>query len=306
MQRSLAGRALMAVRSWPESATVPDKFRASAPASSANLGPGFDCIALALDMRCHVTAEPAEVWTIDHSGDQPLDAEADDAVLRAARRAVGADSPLRLWVRNEIPIGRGLGSSSAAYAAGALAASRARGSELGQRHLFALVSELEGHPDNAAAAVYGGFVLVTSGVPHRLPWNPMWRPILAVPHEPLPTAQAREVLPPAYPADVVIRTTARMAALIAGLLGGDPEVLDAASGDEIHEAPRREVRPQVADLLRVARQAGAAHAAWSGTGPAVLALAEPDAVEAVVRALRARLGDQGKVITPEVATEGAI
>jgi len=277
---------------------------ASAPASSANLGPGFDCVALALEIRCRVSAEPADSWTIDHANDHKPDGDSDDAVLAAAQAAV--DRPLRLIVDNDIPISRGLGSSAAAFAAGALAAYRATGSEPSQQKLFELCARLEGHPDNAAAAVYGGLILTTGGEPHRLPWNPIWRPVLAVPSDPLRTSEARGVLPPAYPAEVVIRSIERMGALMAGLLGGDREVLASAGGDELHEAPRRQVRPETADLIRVARASGAAHAAWSGAGPAVIALVSSEHFDSVCNALRHRLADRGTVLTPDVSSRGAV
>jgi homoserine kinase len=157
---------------------------ASAPASSANLGPAFDAMAVAVELRCNVTAELSEFWAVSHLGNDAPAPGADDAVLIAARAAVGGDRPLSLTVDNHIPLGRGLGSSSAAFAAGALAAWRAVGEEHPVERLFELVAELEGHPDNAAAAVYGGLVLAVGNVVHRLPWNPALRLVVCVPSRP--------------------------------------------------------------------------------------------------------------------------
>ncbi len=279
---------------------------ASAPASSANLGPGFDALALALELRCQVVAEPAERWSVDHTTSHSPGAEADDAVVRAAQLAVGESRPLSLKVENAVPLGRGLGSSSAAYAAGALAALRAVGEEPSRDHLFRLVAELEGHPDNAAAAVYGGFVIIDGdGHPHRLPWSPGWRPVVAVPDAPFRTIDARQALPGVYPTDVVVRSLGRMGALLMGLAIHDAELLAGAAGDELHEEPRNRVRPDVAGLLSAARSAGAAHACWSGAGPSVLALASADAVDDVASALGARLANSGTVMVLDVAAEGA-
>lgn len=278
---------------------------ASAPASSANLGPGFDCLALALDIRCRVEAARASAWKVEHDGNQRHDGGEDDAVLAAAKKAVGEDTPLSLYVHNEIPIGRGLGSSAAAIAAGALAAWRAVGETHSRLRLFELVAAMEGHPDNAAAAVYGGLVLVAGSEPRRLPWNPVWRPVLAVPDERLATNHARTALPAAYPIDVVVRSVARTAGLVAGLLSGDAELLAVAAGDELHEEPRRRIRPDVAELIAVARSAGAAHAAWSGAGPSVIAIVAVDQVEPVAESLRRHLSGRGIVLAPEVATVGA-
>ncbi|GIU92808.1 MAG: homoserine kinase [Acidimicrobiia bacterium] len=278
---------------------------ASAPASSANLGPGFDCLAVALELRCRVEAVPAASWRVEHDGDQRHDGATDDAVLAAAQRAVGEDRPLLLRVENQIPIGRGLGSSAAAHAAGALAAWRAYGHEPSRLRLFELVAGMEGHPDNAAAAVYGGLVLVAGSEPHRLPWNPVWRLVLAVPDSRLPTNHARAALPTSYPTEVVVRSLARTAALVAGLLTGDAELLAAASGDELHEEPRRRIRPDVTELVQVARTSGAAHAAWSGAGPSVVAMVAADRIDKVVDALRRHLDGRGIVLIPDVATAGA-
>lgn len=280
---------------------------ASAPASSANLGPGFDTLALALDIRCTVVAERASAWSVRHHGLERPAPDAGDAVLEAARIAVGTDRPLRLAVDNHVPVGRGLGSSAAAYAAGALAAWRAVGEEHPPESLFELVTAFEGHPDNAAATVFGGLVLTTGdGRVHRLPWNPVFRLIVAVPDRPFATREAREVLPVSYPADAVVRSNGRVAALVSGLLTGDESVLASAGGDEIHEEPRSRVRPDVAALVQAARSAGAAHAAWSGAGPSVLALATDDHVEGVVEAFRRRLEGEGRVLLPAVATSGAV
>lgn len=279
---------------------------ASAPASSANLGPGFDCLAVAVELRCTVTAFVADEWSVEHRGAFSPPSGSDDAVLIAAEKAVGGDRPLRLVVDNEIPIGRGLGSSSAAFASGALAAWRAVGEDASSSRLFRLVDELEGHPDNAAAAVFGGFVLAgAAGAVHRLPWNPRYRIVLAVPEEPFSTREARRVLPASYGADVVSRSLARVAALVAGLILGDDEVLTSASGDEIHELTRGKVRPDVTSLVHTARSAGAVHAGWSGAGPSVVSLVTAETLEPVCAALRRRLDGDGVVLTPAVAATGA-
>lgn len=280
---------------------------ASAPASSANLGPAFDAMALALELRCRVEAVPAATWTVEHVGSWAPPPDAEDAVLSAATAAVGSDRPLRLTIDNQIPIGKGLGSSSAAFAGGALAAWRAVGEEHTFERLFELVAHLEGHPDNAAAAVFGGLVLTTCGTTvHRLPWNPSLTAVVAVPTRPFPTKEARSLLPTAYDGEVVVRTVSRTAALVAGLLSADPAMLASAAGDEIHEEPRSHVRPEVSRLIAVARSAGAFHACWSGAGPSVLAIVPHEAVVAVAGALERRLGDEGVVLTPPVATTGAV
>lgn len=257
---------------------------ASAPATTANLGPAFDCIALALSPRCVVTARPSEEWSVEHIGQHRLPAGESDGVVAAAQRAVG-DRPLRLEVTNGVPLGKGLGSSAAAFVAGAAAALRAHGEDASPDRVFRIAADMEGHADQAAAAVYGGLALIPAeGMPMRLPIHPSLRPVVAVPETKLPTYQARAVLPDAYRRDVMIRSMGRVAALTAGLITGDPGMLAAAHGDEVHEAFRDGLSPEVGELIDLARRTGALHAARSGAGPSVVAFVTRETSERVVEA----------------------
>lgn len=277
---------------------------ASAPASSANLGPAFDAMALALELRCVVKAEPADSWAVEHIGsNRPAPGES-DAVLIAARMAVGDDAPLRLTVDNAIPIGKGLGSSSAAFVSGVAAALRAMGSEANPDHVFRVAADLEGHEDNVAAAVYGGLVLVPAeGMPVRLPMHPSLHPVIAVPPTRLSTKRARSAIATSFSREVAVRSLARVAALTAGLITADPELLAAAHGDEIHESVRADLSPEVEQMIAVARGAGAFHAARSGAGPSVLALVGRDGLEDLLSALE-ELGVDP--LQPGVATTGLV
>ena len=260
-------------------------------------------MALALSPRCTVYALPADQWSIEHVGAHRPSSGEGDGVLVAARRAVG-DRPLALKVDSEIPIGKGLGSSGAAFVAGTAAALLAVGEEPSHDRVFRLASELEGHDDQVAASVYGGLILVPAeGLPIRLPLHPSLRPVVAVPDTRLPTAKGRAVLGESFPRDVVIRSLARVATLTAGLITGDPGMLAAAHGDEIHEAPRAHLSPEVGRLMEVARRAGAFHAARSGAGPSVVAFVGLEGVEAVSRAFREAGAD---VIDDGVDTAGLV
>ncbi len=279
---------------------------ASAVASSGNIGPGYDVLALALDLRCEVRAEPADDWSCEQVGPHTLKV-GEDLVLRAAQETVGVDRPLRLTVDNRIPITRGLGSSAAAFAAGSAAAVRAVGSEVDPQEVFERVSAFEGHGDNAAATVFGGLVgILPNGQPRQLPLALRWRVIGAVPRYELRTAEAREVLPSTVDRTLVVRSMGRLIALLEGLRSGDEDLLAQAGGDELHESPRAGLHPLAADLMAAARGAGAAHACWSGAGPSVLAITSEAGVRPVEDALRASLGDLGEVWTLRVASSGLI
>lgn len=276
---------------------------ASAPATTANLGPAFDCLALALSPRCVVRARLADEWSVQHNGEHRLGDGEVDGVVAAARRAVG-NRPLEMEVENSVPLGRGLGSSAAAFVAGAAAALRAHGEEAAPDRVFRIAAEMEGHADQAAAAVYGGLVLIPAeGLPLRLPIHPTLRPIVAVPDSRLPTPEARAVLPNHYDREVMIRSMGRVAALTAGLTTGDPGLLAAAHGDEVHEAWRDRLSPEVGEMIDIARHAGALHAARSGAGPSVVAFVTRDRAERVAGAL----ADWGAdIIDDPIETTGLI
>ena len=275
---------------------------ASAPATAANLGPAFDAIALAIELRCEVTATPADEWSVEHVGPfRPTDG---DGVLAAASHAVGDEFPLALEVDTAIPIAKGLGSSAAAFVSGVAAALRARDGDVDHDKIFRIAAELEGHDDQVAASVYGGLVVVPGNEPPmRLPLHPSLRLILAVPEKSQPTAPARAILEPHQPLDRVIRSLGRVSVLTAGLITGDPEYLAAAHGDEIHEEPRNALGTEVSDLMDAARQAGAFHTARSGAGPSVLAFMHSEDAEKVAAAF----AEHGAMVVDRpIATTGLI
>lgn len=272
---------------------------ASAPASSANLGPGFDILALALAMRCRVSVEQSEGWEAIGA-----DGEHDEALQALIWGVAGAAPPHRVVVTSAIPIGRGLGSSAAVRVAAA-AALEASSGEVRLQRVFRTAAAAEGHPDNVAAAVHGGLVAVSAtGVVRRLAIHPSLTVVVAVPDTPLSTEEARAVLPAEVSRAAAIRTAARLAFLVEGLRTADPDALSAASGDEIHEPDRRDLSPLTADLVAAARRAGALHAAWSGAGPSAVAIATADTVDGVLATMGAVLGSRGTVSTVAVDREG--
>ncbi len=275
---------------------------ATAPASSGNLGPGFDVLALALDLRCRCEAEPADGWEIRERGER-YEPNQSDLVVRAVVGAIGA-RPMRLVIENAIPRSRGLGSSSAVATAAAAAALLAMGDTPTDEGLFALVAELEGHPDNAAAAVYGGLVIARDGVVRRLPMADSLIVVAGIPGSRLSTHEARAALPETVDHTVAARSVGRVAMVIDGLRTGDADAFRAASGDELHEAPRMPLSPVTGDLMRAARDAGALHAAWSGAGPTALAFVTAATCDAVVASMERELDEGGEVRILDVAHDG--
>ncbi len=269
---------------------------ASAPASSANLGPGFDVLALALNLRCTVSAQSADEWSV-LSGDEP----ASQATVEMVRSVAGDAGPHSVRIESDIPVGRGLGSSAAVLVATAAAIS----GEADRDDLFEVAAAVEGHPDNVAAAVFGGLVAVgADGSVNRLAVHPSLQVVVAVPDEVLSTAEARAVLPSEVSRQVAVRSAARLAMLIEGLRTADSVSLLAALGDEMHEAPRRSVTETPARLIAAALDAGAAYASWSGAGPSVIGFVVEDSIDPVTAALEDALEGAGSVLELAIDQEG--
>jgi homoserine kinase len=281
--------------------TVPEPGSASAPASSGNLGPGFDVLGLALDLRCVVRALPADRMTVD-DGDGAVDLDPRDMLFGAVIAA--SDRPMALAVENAIPRTRGLGSSSAVTAAAAAAAVRAVGREPVREEIYELVAGIEGHGDNAAPAVYGGLMAVGSDGPHRLEMDPSIIPVVGIPDTRLATRRARQEVPSEVPMAAASRNVGRAILLVEALRTGDPSAFAAAAGDEFHEEARGPLSPITTAMIDAARSAGALHAAWSGAGPTTLALVTAETQSTVIDALELVLGGSGVVRSLSVDFDG--
>ena len=274
---------------------------ASAPASSGNLGPGFDILALALGLRCTATVEASDEMTISEHGSTKRLGDK-DMIARAVRMAV--DRPMHVTLDNQVPRARGLGSSSAVSASVAAAAMKAVGAEGGRQRVFQIVDELEGHADNAAAAVFGGLVAATSTGIQKMALHESLLPVVGIPNTHLRTTEARRALEPDIPRPMVVRSLARLAFLLEGLRTGEPQSLAHAAGDELHEIPRASLSPITGDLMHAARHAGALHVAWSGAGPTALAFATKANRGKVIGAMSEVLGANGEVLALDVDDEG--
>ncbi len=274
---------------------------ASAPGSSGNLGPGFDVLGLALDLRCRVTASPSSDMTVDDGeGPEPL---AEDHIIHRAVNAATA-GPMAIVVDNSVPRSRGLGSSAAVMAAAAAASVRADGDEADRQAIYDIVAGIEGHGDNAGPAVYGGLIAVGLDGPRSLPIHDRLVTVFGVPNTHLATSEARAALPELVALSTATRSVSRAVSLAEGLRTGDRAALAAARGDELHEAPRAALSPVTGSLIEAALAAGAMHAAWSGAGPTAIAFTTAEETDAVVEAMTGALGDNGEVMILGVDYEG--
>lgn len=260
------------------------------PATSANLGPGFDALGLALTLYDEVDAEltgDTVRVTVEGQGEGELDLGEGHLVVEAMRKAfdrMGAPQPegIRLHCRNRIPHARGLGSSSAAICAGILAANAlGHGRALTDDEVFALATEMEGHPDNVAPCLAGGLTIAWTdhtGAPHKVKVDPDAgiRPVVLVPTARLSTETARGLLPKDVPHKDASFNAGRAALLIAALTQR-PErgLLLAATEDRLHQNYRAPAMPESADLVERLRAVGVP-AVVSGAGPTILAFSTPD------------------------------
>ena len=247
------------------------------PATSANLGPGFDCFGLALDLCNEVTvdteAEPGVTWEGEGADELPTDGTdmASRAIADAAQRPGFSLPAFALHGTNRIPLERGLGSSAAAAVAGAAIGYVLAGVPAADavEAAFDNAAVLEGHADNAAAAVYGGFTVVAGGIARRLDPHPSLAPVVLVPEERLATSAARDVLSPTVSREDAVFNVGQ-AALTVIAFTRDPTLLIDALRDRLHEDARAALMPGSADLLKELRSRQVP-ACLSGAGPSVLA-----------------------------------
>jgi homoserine kinase len=259
------------------------------PATCANLGPGFDCFGLALDLCNDVTidteAEPGVTWAGEGAGELPTDGS--DLVSRAMRHvgqmATGGRHlpvpPLRMHCMNRIPLERGLGSSAAATVAGiALAYELFDLGPLDPYAAFSIAAELEGHPDNAAPAAYGGFTIAVPtggdrGFVRRIEPHPELRPVLVIPgHLRVSTADARAALTPSVSREEAVFNVAHAALMVEALVW-DPSLLSVAMRDRLHQDARLGLVPEAHDLFDRLWKANIP-VCVSGSGPSLLAFEE--------------------------------
>ena len=242
------------------------------PASSANLGPGYDVLAAAVSLFLELEVEEAGEFSFD-AGGLGVSTGRDNLIVRAFESLHAADG-IAFRLKSEIPLARGLGSSAAAIVAGLFAADHLFELGLSKEDFLARATELEGHPDNVAAAIYGGFVICGAGEsgPSAARFDPPngLEGIAVVPAEEVSTERAREAIPAEVPLADAVANVSAASRLVLGLQRADLDLVAAGLADRIHQARRRDLYPRSMELVDAASELGALGATISGAGPTVL------------------------------------
>jgi homoserine kinase len=280
------------------------------PASSANLGPGYDVMAAALDLYLELEVEEAGEYSFDPAG-LAVPTSRENLLVRAFETLHSADG-IAFRLKQTIPLGRGLGSSAAAIVAGLVAADHLYELALSQEEFLAHATELEGHPDNVAAAIFGGFVICDpipeGGSPDcsRFPPPDGLEGILVVPNEDeVPTEQAREAIPGEIPLGDALGNIFSAARLTLGLYRGDLGLIAASLKDNIHQGRRRDLYPRSMKLVEDATEIGALGATISGAGPTVLVWTTWQDAGKVHEELQGRCADWAEVRRIPFSNQGA-
>ena len=268
------------------------------PASTANLGPGYDVLAAALTIELELEVSETGEFSVDAGTELPADRS--NLCVRAFEALHPADG-LRFEIRSEIPLARGLGSSAAAIVAGLVAADHMFELGLARETIYHHAVELEGHPDNVAAALYGGFVLCPTAEAETLPAPVRLDPphgveaVLVIPAETVPTAEARMAIPPAISVTDAVANVAAATQLVLGIERSDLALIGNGLGDRLHQPARRELYPRSLELVARARELGAIGATISGAGPSVMLWCYWQDTGKVVEAAAGAAGDWAEV-----------
>jgi len=269
------------------------------PASSANLGPGYDVLAAALSLHLELEVSEAGEFSADGGG-QPVPEGRDNLCVRAFAALHPADG-LRFEIRSEIPLARGLGSSAAAIVAGLMAADHLFELGLEREQIYDRAVTLEGHPDNVGAALYGGLVLCPSvegdsrPPPVRLDPPQGVEGVVVVPAEEVSTDKARAAMPAEVPVADAVANVAAASQLVLGIERSDLALISRGLADRLHQPHRAHLYPRSMELLAEARDIGAIGATISGAGPALLFWCFWQDTGKVTEALRERVADWGEI-----------
>ncbi|MDR7522012.1 MAG: homoserine kinase [Armatimonadota bacterium] len=292
-----------------------ERVRVSVPASVANLGAGFDCLAAAVGIRAEIALARAASPAVAVTGVAVPQDETNLIYRSAAAVAerVGYAGAFELRASFPIPLRGGLGSSAAAIVGGAVAATRLLEAPLDADALLELATSFEGHPDNVAAALLGGVVIVAQNSA-AIRWTRIVPPgspavVLAIPALEVETAKARQVLPDRVSREDAVFNLGHTALLVAALAQGRKDLLRVALHDRLHQPYRAPLVPGFGAVVDAAQRAGAYGAVLSGSGPTVAALAPPEAAPSVGEAMRRAFGQAGvesRVVVTEIDPRGAL
>ena len=296
------------------------KIRVRTPATVANLGPGFDCLGLALDLWNEITVECIGdhlAISIEGEGLDSLPRDASNAIYQAMktyadRHAKQLPAGIHLECINRIPLGSGLGSSSAATVSGILCAVALLDLDDDKQKHLQMAAELEGHPDNAAACLFGGFTMtiVDDGwvISKKVAHHPF--PLLIViPEFHFPTSLARAALPPQVSRQDATYNLGRVALLGEAFRNGDLELLSRVTDDRLHQPYRLPLIPGAMEAMQAARESGAAAVVLAGAGPSLMAfIADESSLKAVSESMLAAFRTAGlcaRILTPSITNQGA-
>ena len=269
------------------------------PASSANLGPGFDSMAAALAL--HLELEVAETGQFGVHSELPVPTDRQNLCVRSFERLHPADG-FSFQIRSQIPLSGGLGSSAAAIVAGLMAADHIF--EL-DADLQSLATAIEGHPDNVAASLCGGFVICADGEATRFEPPTGLEALAVVPSEPVRTNEARAALPAEVPLEEAVFNVAHAALLTLGLAKGDWDLLARGLQDRLHQSRRAKLFPRSYELAMRARELGALGATISGAGPTVLVWCFYEQTGSVADTLRAEVDGWADLMRTPFEPQGA-
>jgi homoserine kinase len=279
------------------------------PASSANLGPGYDVLAAALSLHLELEVSETGEFSVD-AGATALPTDRSNLCVRAFE-ALHPAAGLRFAIRSEVPLARGLGSSAAAIVAGLMAADHLFELALDRDEVYARAVQLEGHPDNVGAALYGGFVVCPSldggGPPSPLRLDPPQgvEGVLVIPDEEVPTAKARAAMPAEVPVEDAVANVAAAAQLVLGIERSDLTLISRGLADRLHQPNRAHLYPRSIELLAEAQSLGAIGATVSGAGPALLFWCFWQDTGKVTESLRARVDGWAEVLRAPFSPLGA-
>jgi homoserine kinase len=251
-------------------------MRVRVPASTANLGPGFDVLAAALDMHVEVEVEKTGVFAVET--DLAIARDRRNLCVRAFARLA---DPLQYTFRisSDVPLSGGLGTSAAAIVAGVVLGRMASGADAGGD--LGVATEQEGHPDNVAAALHGGFVVCAGNAAERIEVPAGLDAVLVIPHDAVRTREAREALPRRVRMGDAVFNVGQAAQLVLGLERGDLDLVARGLADRLHQPHRAHLYPRSSELLQRARELGALGATVSGAGPTVLLWTRAEAATVV-------------------------